>query len=251
MSTGEHGADGSRRYGRRVEPKRRSEVSGRIAPLAEAVARAVPVLDEVAVAISTMLQPDLDPLTVMTDLDDLASSCPSPTRDGVIGHLFGTGRLIGDRRDYHGWRNSCIDHVLGSGRGMPITLSVIAIEVARRLGVHLVPIGMPGHFLVGDATDDHWFADPYHGRTSLGRVDCRAVFASIHGESAAATRWSDTFVRPIAARHVAARMLNNLKVSCERSEDRLRLAVVMQARTLLPELGDDPRDVAPALAVFN
>lgn len=251
MGTGKHRADRSRRYGRHVEPRRRSEVVDRIAPLAAALGRPAPGLDELAIAISQMIQPTVDRLAVMADLDELAATCPSPTRDAVMTHLFGSGRLIGDRADYHGWRNSCIDQVLESGRGMPITLSLIGIEVARRVGVELVGVGMPGHFLVGDPSDDEWFADPFNGRTGLDRSDCRAMAEAIHGPTAAPPRWSDDLLRPIAARHVAARMLNNLKVSCERRGNRVALGIVMRARLLLPELGDDPRHVAPALAVFN
>lgn len=234
-----------------MDPRGRSEVIERITPLATALARDVPTLDELAIAISLMLQPDLDPLTVMADLDELAGSCPTPTRDGVMGHLFASGRLVGDGRDYHGWRNSCIDQVLASGRGMPITLSLIGVEVARRLGVRLVGVGLPGHFLVGDPADDGWFADPFHGRTSLDRADCRAIVSSHRGPGSTPPPWSDGFLRPIPPRFVAARMLNNLRVSCERRRDLIRLAVVRQARLLLPELGDDPEDAGPALAVLN
>src|SRR5690606_11588369 len=152
----------------------------------------------------------------------------------------------GDRTGYHRWQNSCIDRVLGSRKGMPITLAVIAIEVARRLGVPLAGVGMPGHFLVGDPADPQWFADPFHGRTGLGRTDCRALMVSM-----GMTRWSERFLQTIPPRLVAARILNNLKFSCERHRDEVRLAIVMSARRLMPELGDDPGEAQLALAVLN
>jgi regulator of sirC expression with transglutaminase-like and TPR domain len=239
-------ADGSRRYRLGVEPKPVSEVVARVAPFVRAVAVDAPTLDELTVAISQAMQPALDTIGVLAELDVLAADCPTPTRDGVMQHLFGSGRFEGDRAGYHRWQNSCIDHVLRTRRGMPITLAVVAIEVARRVGVRLAGVGMPGHFLVGDPADRDWFADPFHGRTSLGRQDCRALMMSM-----GMTRWSERFLQTIPSRLVAARILNNLKLSCERHHDEVRLAIVMQARRALPELGDDPVEAELALAVLN
>lgn len=223
-----------------------SEVVQRVQPLVEALSVERPALDELAVAISQILQPDLDTIGVLAELDLLAAECPTPTRDGVMQHLFGSGRFVGDRDEYHRWQNSCIDHVLQRRRGMPITLAAIAIEVARRVGVQLAGVGMPGHFLVGDPSDPDWFADPFHGRTGLGRDDCRGLMVSM-----GMTRWSDRFLQTIPPRLVTARILNNLKFACERDRDEVRLAIVMQARQHLPELGDDPTEARLALAVLN
>lgn len=217
-----------------------------MAPFVAAAAAEHPTLDELAVAISQAMQPGLDTIGVLAELDELAADCPTPTRDGVMSHLFGSGRFVGDRTDYHRWQNSCIDHVLRSGRGMPITLAAIGVEVARRVGVRLAGVGMPGHFLVGDPVDPHWFADPFHGRTGLGRDDCRALMVSM-----GMGRWSERFLQTIPNRLVAARILNNLKLSCERHHDEVRLAIVMQARQALPELGDEPDEARLALAVLN
>lgn len=229
-----------------MDPARPSEITLRVRPFAEAVTTDLPALDELALTMSQALQPGLDVIGVMALLDELAGECPTPTRDGVVQHLFGSGLFEGDRTDYHDWRNSCLDHVLLRRRGMPITLSVVAIEVARRVGVRLSGVGMPGHFLVGDPLDPEWFADPFHGRAGLTRRDCRELMVSM-----GMSRWSDRFLQPIPPRLVVARMLNNLKVSCERSRDEVRLAVVMQLRRLLPELGDDADEARLALAVLN
>lgn len=223
-----------------------SEVVERVEPFVRALASERPTLDDLTVSISQILQPELDTIGVLAELDLLAGECPTPTRDGVMLHLFGSGRFAGDRTSYHRWQNSCIDHVLDSRQGMPITLAVIAIEVARRVGVPLAGIGMPGHFLVGDPADPEWFADPFHGRTGLRREDCRALMVSM-----GMTRWSERFLQTIPPRLVAARMLNNLKLSCERHRDEIRLAIVMLARRAMPELGDDPVDAELALAVLN
>ncbi len=222
-----------------------SELAVRVARFREAVT-ADADLDELALSMSAAIQPDLDIVGALADLDELAAACPTPTRDGVIASLFASGRLVGDRDEYHGWRNSCIDQVVARGRGMPISLSVIAIEVARRVGVRLVGVGMPGHFLVGDPADDQWFADPFHGRTALTPMDCQAIYAGMGGG-----RWSPTMLAPTPNRLVVARMLNNLRAACERSGDRVRLAVVMQLRHQLPEFAAESDAAATAATIFN
>ncbi len=110
-------------------------------------------LDRAALTLSAVLRPGLDIERWLDDLDVLAASCPKGDRDGVVATLFGAQRFAGDRATYSDWRNSCLDHVLETGRGIPITLAVVLIEVARRTGVELVGIGMPAHFLVGDPLD--------------------------------------------------------------------------------------------------
>jgi len=239
-------ADGSRRYGQDVESTGPSEVQRRIRPFAEAVADGRRELDETALALANVLQPDLDLIEWLAALDLLAADCPTPTRDGIIRFLFGSGLFAGDDSDYHHWRNSCLDRVIETRRGMPITLAVVAIEVARRVGVRLAGVGMPGHFLVGDPGDPTWFADPFHGKTGLTAADCREIL-----ERVGVSQWSDRFLEPTPNRLIIARMLNNLKASCELQSDRVRLALVMQARQQLPEFGAEAADATRALAILN
>ncbi len=203
-------------------------------------------LDELAFGLSAVFDPDLDLIGALAELDQLAGGCPTPTRDGVMQWLFGSGTFVGDRSDYHHWRNSCLDRVIAARRGMPITLSIIAIEVARRVGVRLAGVGMPGHFLVGDPADREWFADPFHGRTALGRDDCRELLSGL-----GMSRWSDRFLEPTSDRLIVARILNNLKVSCERRRDPVRFALVMHARQAMHEFASEHDDAVQALAVFN
>jgi regulator of sirC expression with transglutaminase-like and TPR domain len=239
-------ADGSRRYRPGVESTGRSEIRRRVDPFAEAVSDRGGDLDVMALSLSKVFQPDLDLIGALAALDELAAGCPTPTRDGVMNHLFGSGMFTGDRADYHHWRNSLLDQVVDARRGMPITLTVVGIEVARRVGVPLTGVGMPGHFLVGDAEDPTWFADPFHGRTGLTGVDCREMLVQM-----GMSRWSERFLDPVPNRLIIARILNNLKSSSERRGDRLRLALVMQARQVLPEFSAEGDDARQALAIFN
>lgn len=203
-------------------------------------------LDELALTMSMALDPDLDLVSYLADLDELAAGCPTPTRDAIITWLFGSGRFVGDDDDYHGWRNSCLDQVLDRRRGMPISLSVVAVEVARRVGLRLVGVGMPGHFLVGDADDPTWFADPFHGRTAMSEADCRDLYEGMGGG-----RWSPTMLAPTPTRLVIARMLNNLRAACHRDGDLVRLAIVMQLRQQLPEFAAEADAAEQASAILN
>ncbi len=222
-----------------------SELADRVAPFRDAVL-ANADLDELALTMSKAIQPELDVLSSMADLDELAAACPTPTRDAIITWLFGTEYFEGDRDDYHGWRNSCLDQVIARRRGMPISLAVVAIEVARRVGVPMVGVGMPGHFLVGDPADPEWFADPFHGRTAMTVADCEALYAGMGGG-----RWSVAMVAPTPNRLVVARMLNNLRVACQRDGDAVRLAIVMQLRQQLPEFAAEAPAAHASAAVLN
>ena len=129
---------------------------------------------------------------------------------------------------------------------MPITLSIVAVEVGRRLGVGLVGVGMPGHFVVGDGGDSDWFADPFNERTGLSRQDCRALYLSMGGSS-----WNDAMLDPTPDRLIVIRVLNNLRAACERNGDAVRLAIVMQLRQQLSELAAEGERAKWATAILN
>jgi hypothetical protein len=147
----EHVVQGSRRYGGDMDPSGAELVARRLAHFTELMTGPASdlMLDEAALTMSAVLQPRLDVIEWLSVLDEFAASCPTPTREGVLAHLVGDLGFIGDRRSYGDWRNSCLDRVISGRRGIPISLSVVVIEVARRLGVGLHGIGMPAHFLIG------------------------------------------------------------------------------------------------------
>ncbi|MEZ5180553.1 MAG: transglutaminase-like domain-containing protein [Acidimicrobiales bacterium] len=99
---------------------------------------------------------------------------PVPLED-VVEHLFATVGFRGDRASYGDVRNSLLPEVLQRRRGIPITLSVVLLEVAGRLGAPAVGVGMPGHFLVGDpAHGDRWF-DCFDGGAPLDLAGARPL----------------------------------------------------------------------------
>ena len=98
-------------------------------------------------------------------------------------HLFDEHGYAGNEADYTDPRNSYLDRVLDRRLGIPITLSVLMMEVARRNGVVLHGIGMPGHFLVGEP-DGRTFYDPFHHGRQLDADGARDVFSADPGRRA-------------------------------------------------------------------
>lgn len=205
-------------------------------------------LDEAALQLSAVLQPSLDVIGWLATLDEIAASCPTPTRSGVVTHVCGELGFRGDRTTYGEWRNSCLDQVIAKRRGIPITLSLVVIEVGRRVGVPLVGVGMPAHFLVGDPSDPEWFADPFGGGEELDRAGCRSLLDQLtHGQ----VPWSDRHLTPTPNRAVIARMLNNLRAAFVQRPDPVRHALVMRMRLAVPEFAGEAAHAARAQAAFN
>jgi regulator of sirC expression with transglutaminase-like and TPR domain len=208
-----------------------------------------PPLDEAALLVSAELQPGLDLIEWLAALDELAGSCPTPTADGLARHLFHDGHFVGDRTAYYDWRNSCLDRVIQTRTGIPISLSILMIEVARRLGVPLVGVGMPTHFLVGVAGDPEVFYDPFHGARRLDRAAARSLFEEL---TRGQVRWDESYLDPTPSRDIVIRILNNLKSVFAGRGDGVRLGLVMELRSVVPELAaSEAVEISAATAMFN
>lgn len=181
-------------------------------------------LDEAALLIAAH-DHDVEIPATLASIDELAREAPDDP-DALARYLFTDGNFAGNDVDYADPRNSFLDEVLRRRLGIPITLSVLMIEVGRRRSVPLQAVGMPGHFLVGAGPDR--FLDPFHGGAALDRDDCRALFEQLR----LGAPWTDAYLAPVGARAILVRMLANLvHTFVERSPAdavwalRLRLAV--------------------------
>jgi regulator of sirC expression with transglutaminase-like and TPR domain len=206
-------------------------------------------LDEASLLISRAIQPGLDPDLWLAALDSLAAGCTEGNAHAVAHHLFATEHFTGNRTAYYDWRNSCLDRVIERRAGIPISLSVLMIEVARRAQVPLVGVGMPAHFLVRSADDDELFFDPFDGGRALDRAGARSVFETVTNAQVA---WNERFLDPTPNRDIVIRMLNNLKGVFSGRSDAVRLAIVMNMRSAVPELAElEADEIAATAAVFN
>lgn len=179
------------------------------------------LLDEAALSIAAHAQPGLDIDARRVALDRLAVEVEEPTRAGLCRHLFEHVGFTGNAGDYYDPGNSLIDLVLERKTGNPITLSIIAIGVARRCGVTLAPIGMPGHFLVRDESDPEHYIDAFNGGAVLDTHGCRELLLRLAGPE---VRFDPAFLLPTRPDHVVARMLNNLVAIYHRNGDGQNLA---------------------------
>lgn len=188
-------------------------------------------LDEAALLIAAASRPDLDFSPTITALDDLASRCPSSAPDALARWLFWSEGFQGNTDDYYDPANSWLDQVVARRRGIPITLSVVMIEVGRRLGVALDGIGMPGHFLVGTRDDPAQIFDPFSGGIRLNATACEARLRAAVGPGAAL---HPGYLAPVGPRALLHRMVNNLRQVHLSRNELPELAAVLRLRCTFP-----------------
>src|SRR6187399_3482763 len=123
------------------------DATARFAALVARQDRPLPV-DEALLLIASHADPMLDLDVQLRRLDDLASLVEEPTIEAVCDTLFGRLGFAGDRTTYYAAENSLLPAVLDRRLGIPLSLSLLTIEVGRRVGVPVEGIGMPGHYLV-------------------------------------------------------------------------------------------------------
>ncbi len=155
--------------------------------------------------------------------------------------LFGDCGFRGNADDYYDPRNSYMNAVLDRKLGIPITLSLLYTEVARRAGVPASGVGFPGHFLVRIETEsgEPLMIDPFGG----GRVVGRGTLESLLERGPTSKRTSRALLAPANHRTVLARMLGNLKgVYAARGELSRLLVVTSRLLELSPDSATDVRD---------
>ena len=200
-----------------------------------AVTRMDPVpLDLGCALIAANGRPQVHPTLIVRQLDELATRCSAGTPAELCAELFGRGTFRGDAVDYYDPRNSLLDEVLTRRVGIPITLSVVAIEVGRRIGVALVGVGMPGHFLLRAADDPQRFFDPFHGGIELDRAGCARLFDGLHRGQ---LRFTPDLLDETPPLAVLTRILNNLRGAQLRAGNRAGVVGALAMQCALPGSG--------------
>lgn len=139
--------------------------------------------------------------------------------------LFDEEGFRGNAADYYDPANSCLNQVLERKLGIPITLSVLMIEVGRRVGLRVHGVGLPGHFVVSaDVGAESVLLDPFDGGTVLTQETAAEVVARAVGRRVALT--AEHFA-PVGKRQILVRMLANLRGAYVRREEWVKaLAIV-------------------------
>jgi regulator of sirC expression with transglutaminase-like and TPR domain len=173
-----------------------------------------------ALMIAQLECPSLDPAPYLEQLDAMgaaarerlaASGCLQDTRtsdtavDVLNAYLFDEEGFSGNRERYDDPGNSFLSEVLERRTGIPITLAVVYMEVARRAGIHIDGVNFPGHFLMRFAP---LILDPFHRGARLSEHDCRRLLQRHVGDDAA---FDPALLAPATKTQMLTRMLLNLK----------------------------------------
>ena len=189
-------------------------------------------LDEAALLVAAYERPtEVDVDLELQRLDELAGSITNPTLDGVCDVIFGELGFAGNAAAYYEPANSHLDQVVQRRKGIPITLAVVLIEVARRAGVPLFGVGMPGHFLVGDRVDGQLFVDPFRSGTRLTPGECAHIFTTMQGSAA---EFRPEFLLETPRSEILMRIINNLRIIYQQAGQTKQLVRVLELMILLP-----------------
>jgi len=229
-----------------------SEISDRFQALA-ALPESQLGLAEGALVIASEARPKVDiesGLEALTELAERArplvdaAATPSAAVAALNHSLFELEQFRGNHERYDDPRNSFLDEVLTRRRGLPITLSVLYIEVARLLGLEAYGIGFPGHFLskvvgISNVPEREIIVDPFFGRM-LSLDDCAERIRAAAGDH---VDLDMQWLRPVTANAIYVRMLNNLKLHYLRQGDGLgALGCFDRILVLAPEAASEYRD---------
>ncbi|MGE0706880.1 MAG: SirB1 family protein [Planctomycetota bacterium] len=211
-----------------------------VASFAEA-ARAEPLdLGEAALRLALGEEPQLDLAPWRAQLEELGLGLRTRLEAGgapldvLRGYLFGELGLLGNEADYYDPRNSYLHLVLRRGLGIPISLSVVALEVGRRAGLELFGVGFPGHFLVG--APEGVYLDSFRQGRLLDVEQCADL---LHELTGGRVPFDPGLLAPSPPRAILERMLRNLK-GCHLRRGELDLALLDVERLLA--LQEEPRE---------
>ena len=185
-------------------------------------------LAQAALVIARTEYPHLDASAYLTRLDAMGDAARrrieqhvDETGDSSIlscikgfnAYLFDGLRFVGNRDRYEDPRNSCLNEVLDRRTGIPITLSVVYMEVGRRAGLQVDGVNFPGHFLVrfpepAGRGPRGLIVDPFHAGALLSEHDCRMLLQKHVGSEVAFSR---SLLAPATRPQIIVRMLLNLK----------------------------------------
>jgi len=172
---------------------------------------------------------------------DLTAAVDSQA-DQLAAYLFVDLRFHGNADGYTDPRNSYLNEVLDRRLGIPISLSVIFIDIAHRLGIPAYGIGLPGHFIVGvHSPDDDVWLDPFHGGRRIDLTDSIELIRMASGYNGPPEA---SWFAPMPPREILARMLNNLRSSYVRSAAWPEASrVIRLLRQTQPEVAEHVRDL--------
>jgi regulator of sirC expression with transglutaminase-like and TPR domain len=222
------------------------------ARFAEVVQKPEPEIDLAAAALLIAAEeyPQLAPEPYLRRLDELAErardrlwdeTAPIVMLQEVSRVLFEEEGFRGNRMEYYDPRNSFLNDVIDRRMGIPITLSIVYLEVGWRLGIPLHGVNFPGHFLVryaGEAVQ--LLVDPFQSGMVRFEDEAQDLLDHVYGGS---VRMQPDFLRVADRRAVLVRLLGNLKGNyLNRRDDMRALSAIERILLVRPDSADDERD---------
>jgi regulator of sirC expression with transglutaminase-like and TPR domain len=216
-------------------------------------------LAEAALLIACEEYPNLDVPGYLARFEDMARELrerlaeePRPERAvmALNRYLFQEQGFHGNTEAYYDPRNSYINEVLDRRTGIPITLSTVYIEVARRAGLHVEGVGLPGHFIVRvNVPGRGVLIDPYHCGALLSEKECQDRLDRIFGGR---VKVEARMLSGCGRKAMIERMLRNLKAIYVKDEDYSRaLGAVELLLRLDPGNAEDVRDRGVLFAALD
>ena len=185
----------------------------------------VGLLDSLSAGVSGRLDAKRDPLFCVNTLSE---------------YLFDDVGFQGNLDDYYDPRNSFLNEVLRRRLGIPITLSLVCMEVGKRLDIPLLGVSMPGHFLLKHQQEEGLFIDPFYKGILLSEEECAQRLQQV---TQANVPWDSSFLAPVSNRDLIARILRNLKnIYLERQDHNRAIMTIDRLIILLPEATQERRD---------
>ncbi len=168
-----------------------------------------------------------------------AERYPLKVVNTINDYLFTDLGYQGNSENYYDTRNSFLNDVIDRRTGIPITLSVIYLEIAQRINFPMTGIGMPGHFLISpDFEESGIFVDVFNQGEILFKEDCLAKLEQLYQKP---LKLEPHFLAKVSNRQILARMLTNLKyIYLSSNQLSKSLNIVSGILTLFP---DNPREL--------
>ncbi|TAK65672.1 MAG: tetratricopeptide repeat protein [Betaproteobacteria bacterium] len=210
-------------------------------------------LAEACLLIAQDAYPDLDVAHCLSRIDALAATVKRRLPSDAFAeqkvvvlnrYLFNELGFSGNAHDYYDPRNSYLNQVLERRIGVPITLSILYMEIGQRLGLRLQGVSFPGHFLVKlRVTGGQLVIDPFCGGETQSESDLRARLALVLPQREADTLPLPRFLQAATSRQILARVLRNLKgIYLQSGKAQNTLEVMQRMVMVAPHAAEEVRD---------
>lgn len=194
--------------------------------------------------------PELDAEEYLNALDVMAAeikerlpkeSYPLRIIKSINNYLYQDLGFKGNTREYYDPRNSFLNQAIERRTGIPITLALVYLEIAKRIDFPMVGIGMPGHFLIRpDFEEADIYVDAFNEGEILFPQDCAERLAQIYGQP---VQMRPEFLEAVGPKKFLARMLTNLKaIYLNQGENSKALEAIEKILLLFPEAVVERRD---------